>query len=507
MSNRPVVSKQGSKWGSFLSGAVANLESRLDKVFEEEGNPAKPTPAKPLPASQAPPASFISADNSGNVSRNSSPSRTAPAKQTRLAQLGSLERASTSGRPSLDTPSRNSLDSEASGLPITDDATSKEEQHTREAGGDGQAVGEQSDDVEPSARTSLSLESQGSYRPSLDVDDRTRTADINGSAETQDLTLNGHTQEPPSIEELQAQVSQLQSERETETLQRQEETQSHLERVDALQAKLEYLAKEAAEAAREKAGDAPADSLEKKLAGKDEQIAMLMEEGQKLSKAEVTHAGTARKLRSKIVEDGKLLVEARRKAAASERNAATLIDRVRRLEVNQRDATSKTAKISQLEKDLQSARVAHDESDQTIQYLRNQLDMESKRAEEAKTKATEAALEQQQRSAQSMQEDLANAKIERQLSEERLRNEIKAAKEEVQREQESKKTAEAQMRNEITVRPSITNSSRAVTNVPRSWKVGSKHFGREQKKPHPEVAMIVKLSSCDRSRLYRLNTR
>jgi len=51
-----------------------------------------------------------------------------------------------------------------------------------------------------------------------------------------------------------------------------------------------------------------------------------------------------------------------------------------------------------------------------------------------------------------MQDDLASAKIERQLSEERLGAEIRAAKEEVLREQDSKKSAEAQMRNEITVR-------------------------------------------------------
>ena len=61
--------------------------------------------------------------------------------------------------------------------------------------------------------------------------------------------------------------------------QRQEEMHTFLEKIDALQAKLQYLAKETVAAAKE-ANSATATSEEKRLAEKDERIALLMEEGE-----------------------------------------------------------------------------------------------------------------------------------------------------------------------------------------------------------------------------------
>ena len=37
MANQAPKTKQGSRWGSLLSGAVAGLESRLDNILAEEG--------------------------------------------------------------------------------------------------------------------------------------------------------------------------------------------------------------------------------------------------------------------------------------------------------------------------------------------------------------------------------------------------------------------------------------------------------------------------------------
>lgn len=454
--------KQGSKWGSFLSGAVANLESRLDKVFEEEGNPAKPAPKQRTESPS--PAVRLGITDNGSLSRTASLSRSDSQKQTRQTRLGLTDTSASSVRASSesrntattattsDITSRTSLESAATGA-IHHENTDKE-------GGAAVAskleidavIDDPSRTSEPVSRTSFSVGSDASNRPSTDVDVRPANLDPTEPGITGFDAINGGAADPtPSVQELQGRIAQMQTDYDVEAVQRQADAQSYLERIDALQAKLQYLAKEAAESAREKTSDVSADSVQKKLAAKDEQIALLMEEGQKLSKAEVTHAGNARKLRLKSVEDGKALAEMRQKIATSDRNAATLTDRIRRLEVSQREANTKSLRISQLEKELQSLRVSHDEKDATVQYLRSQLDDDSKRADEAKARASEATLEQLQRSHQSLQDDLANAKIERQLSEDRSRGDITKAREEVLREQDNKKTAEAQMRNEISV--------------------------------------------------------
>lgn len=455
MSSNANKPKPGSRWGSLLSGAVLNLESRLDTFFEEDGNPAKPAP-RPRADGQASPVVRPTTPLDDERSQTSFLSRNTSTRQDRITRLAVPETTTSSVRASSesrttgttgtasDLTSRTSFESSTTEPTSVGDASAQKDVASQEVR---QSLDHAGDNMkEAEGDTAAQFQSPNtSNRPSLDAE--------GGSALVQD-DINGAASPVPSAEELQARIAQMQADQEGEALQRQEEVQSYLERIDALQAKLEYLAKEASESAREKASDAPADSLQKKLAAKDEQIALLMEEGQKLSKAEVTYSGTARKLRSKIADDGRELAEMKRKVATSEKSSAELMDRVRKIESRTTEVSGRAARVPRLEKELQNVKAVRDEKEATIHYLRDQLDIETKKAEDATTKANEAALEQQQQANQSLQDDMANAKIERQLSEERLRAEIRIAKEEVQREQESKRAAEAQMRNEITVRVS-----------------------------------------------------
>lgn len=454
MSAAPTRPKQSSRWGSLLSGAVANLESRLDTFFEEEGNPNRPAPRQRQDGPQSSIAGSRPATPAhNNLSRTNSSSKRGsarPAQDVRSAAPGH----STSARDSPDLPApaalaggfdsspRSSLDSAQAEASKADEAQSKEDETRREA----------SQEPEPPTADAIAQ----SPVPAADFiarlsSDTTRSTGTQDTGELNEQRVNEEELSQPTSEEMQVQVAQMRADKETRELQKQEDAQSYLERIDALQAKLQYLAKEAAEAAREKAADAPADSLQKKLASKDEQIALLMDEGQKLSKAEVTHAGNSRKLRQKIADDGKLLADLRLKVAASEKLSTNLSARVRKLESINKDASSRVSRMAQLERDLNAVRSARDEKEATVQYLREQLDSETKRADEVKAKANEEALAQQQKANTSLKDDIANAKVERQLSEDRLRGEMKAAKEELQKEQEAKRTLEAQMRNEITV--------------------------------------------------------
>ncbi|KAJ8606981.1 hypothetical protein MRB53_040578 [Persea americana] len=119
----------------------------------------------------------------------------------------------------------------------------------------------------------------------------------------------------------------------------------HLERIDALQAKLQYLAKETVAAARQANASVKSGTPEAKLAEKDEQIALLMEEGQQLSKTELRHLQTIKKLRAKGLDDEKVLLEMRKKLDKAERSEMEQKHKVRRAEVSERAALDRCKQI------------------------------------------------------------------------------------------------------------------------------------------------------------------
>ena len=90
-------------------------------------------------------------------------------------------------------------------------------------------------------------------------------------------------------------------------LQGRKEHHTHVERVDALESKLKYMTREMTESARKSAASAAAGSVEKRIAEKDEKIALLMSEGQTLAATEHKHRSIIKKLRFDLSERDKAL--------------------------------------------------------------------------------------------------------------------------------------------------------------------------------------------------------
>lgn len=86
-----------------------------------------------------------------------------------------------------------------------------------------------------------------------------------------------------------------------------EERYTHVERVDALEAKLKFLTREMTESAQRSAASATTATVEKQLAEKDEKIALLMGEGQILATTEHKHRSIIKKLRLEAAERDKSL--------------------------------------------------------------------------------------------------------------------------------------------------------------------------------------------------------
>lgn len=239
-----------------------------------------------------------------------------------------------------------------------------------------------------------------------------------------------------SAAEYDALLSQLQSDLENSELQQQEEIYSYTERIDALQSKLQYLSKESAESARRASNSASAGSLEKKLAEKEEQIALLMEEGQQLSKTELKHLTTIKKLRAKLNEDGKELTDARKRQEKAEKDVVILSERCKRAELSEKRLNEKQKLAAQLQKEIDSLKIERDSKDSTIAELRYQLEQIISREKQAETQVAHESLELERRRVAALQDDLENLKIEKSLVADRAQAQIKDLREKMDMEAE-----------------------------------------------------------------------
>lgn len=288
-----------------------------------------------------------------------------------------------------------------------------------------------------------------SGRPSLDKSETSTDEHVLPNIPVINAVAEQSVRPEEALAELRDHVAQIETDNDEAESKHHEEVQGYLERIDALQAKLQYLAQEAAKTAKQAATDAADNSLEKKLAAKDEQIALLLEEGTKLSKAEVTQAATIRRMRLKMNEDSKAQAEARRVLQRAEVASSGLQDRIAQVEAERKDALSKLTRMARLEKELGDARRERGTKDATIHDLQSQLAAAKKQADEDTRIAAEKALEQERKVSQSLRDDLANLKIEQTLRDDRAKQQLKDAQDGMQHERERLSGVQMGLRNEI----------------------------------------------------------
>lgn len=241
----------------------------------------------------------------------------------------------------------------------------------------------------------------------------------------------------------------------------QEEMHGYIERIDALQSKLKYLAKEAAESAKQAAAAAEPGSLERKLREKDEKIALLLEEGQKLSKSELDQRTALKKLRQQLADSVKAQNEARSKTEKLERDLANAEARARRAEAAEKRAADSLSSQTKLSRDLESVTAERNALNQTVQDMKSQLARANERATAAEVKAQSEALELEKRRTAQLEEELTSAKIEREIAEEKSRREIQHLKEKIEQEKERARILELELKGEQSVLESKMESLRS----------------------------------------------
>lgn len=494
MASTPNTTQKSSRWGSFLAG----VESRLDTILADEDTAKVQKKNEAAVQEQPGKQDAIAVPKPGIPQRTSSATRAQDRLNEKLAKamanknLGKKGDTSvtTSGVPSRTASPANAPDSARTSSDIpretkgTEDVRGKgkkpleEQPTTNRINGEDEAMDDipeatltvseptgQSpiitiEDVKDEANAPrLSIDSRGSIstRPSLDL---TRATTPNG---IESPKLNGnvpdHVMKLP--EEYEKTLEQMKSDHEAAELRRQEETHTYLEQIDALQSKLQYLTKEAAEIAKNASAEAKPGSVEQKVAAKDEKIALLIEEGQKLSQTELKHMNIIKRLRAKATEDEKSMADLKWMAERQQKAAREAREKANRAESAEKRATGRAKNLARVEKDLETIKADRDSKDSLIRDLQIRLSQATSAAKEAEVKANAEALESERRRAADLADELSSIKIEKDLAEKKYQNELRELREKAEREKERARVAEIERQGEQNILESRLEAYRA----------------------------------------------
>ena len=272
-------------------------------------------------------------------------------------------------------------------------------------------------------------------------------------------------------------IEKMRSEHESAELQHQEEMHWYLEHIDALQAKLQYLTKQAEVATTKIISESGVGSVEQMLAMKDQKIALLLEEGQKLSQTELKHMTTIRKLRTKAKEDEKILKQIEKQADELGDALKTAQQAIRASEASQRINADKIRSLAKVEEELAIYKLENGKKDTVIEELRNQLAHAMAASNTKELNNYTELLELEKKVVDELRDDLTNAKLDKALADERHQMQYRELQEKSERERERAKIADSELRSEFRVLEGRLESFRA-----RAEEVSSGSSGDTQAK-------------------------
>ena len=502
MASQPPTAQKSSRWGSFLAG----VESRLDTILADED--ARAPPAKTDGGTQEQPAKKdgMAVLPSRPASANRAQERLNEKLAKAMANRNLAKKGDTSVTPS-GVPSRTASPANAVGSPRTSSDLQREpklEQNGKSeqdkigqgksehetASGETVAINRATEDQkrqdqgseatstgpQPTSRSLVAVvedikdessiprpltDSRGtlSTRQSLELT-RATTPNATDSPKLNGIVIDSSLKTPEEYEKV---LEQMRSDYEAAELRRQEETHIYLERIDSLQSKLQYLTKEAAEVAKNASAEAEPGSVEHNVAAKDEKIALLIEEGQRLSQTELKHMSIIKKLRVKSTEDDKVVVDFKRTTEKHEKSAQEAQERAKRAESAEKRAMERLKSLGRIEEELENVRADRDAKESNMHSLRIELSLARSAAKEAEVQvnAKAEALAAEKRRVADLTDELSNIKTEKELAERQYQNQLRELKEKAEREKERTRVAEIERQGEQSILESRLEAYRA----------------------------------------------
>lgn len=257
------------------------------------------------------------------------------------------------------------------------------------------------------------------------------------------------TPEPTSLTEPQSpQPAQTTEDQDVANARQQEEIQEYVERIDSLQAKLQYLAKNAADAAKKTTTSAPAGSADRKLAEKDEKIALLLEEGRKLANSEQKYRAAIRKLRMQLIEHEKQVEELKkdREKAATETEALRHQFSHEEKEKMQDEAQKES---TLLRREIDALKKANATKDETIRRLEQDIKTNAEHAEVSKAEALAKLQASERQKHNDLEENITNLQTEKGLLSNKIRLETLEWQEKFDRAVERGRNVEEELKHEL----------------------------------------------------------
>lgn len=267
-------------------------------------------------------------------------------------------------------------------------------------------------------------------------------------------------------------IRQLEKALEELAVQQQEETHNYVEQIDALQAKLQYLAREATGTARKEAMEAPPGSVEKKLAEKDIQIAGLMEEGKNLASTEQKLRTVIKTLRSKVGENEKEINNIKISKGKIEQELEAARRRSRRADDLEKYQGELHKRIGQSQKEIDVLKSEVAGKDRTIADLKAQLQKAAEEKDTLTAKVNDEALAKERQRVRELEEEVSDLKVEKDLIADRREARELELKDKAERAAERARVIEVELKSEIRVMESKLESMRVMAEEVSSGAMG-----------------------------------
>ncbi|KAK9466594.1 TATA element modulatory factor 1 TATA binding-domain-containing protein [Lipomyces arxii] len=412
----------GLAWGSFIKRAVSTVEQRLDMVLDPAlaNDGTKLTPS--VPATDRSGQRISMQERLALAMKQNNPGAR---KQTPGSTPAPSSVGSNSPRASLDVSARPS--------------------------------------IEESGRTSIDQPEQvkvvSTPAPVVLVDETVPEAEV--EQETTELqTITSATAAVDQSDSLRAELAQ-----------KQEELSSSVNRVTILEEKIKYLSNELLDYTQKRTQT----NIDKKLAEKDEKIALLLLEGETLSKQELKHMTTIKRLRAAEREGERIVQDAKKRQEKAEKEAIELREKLRKASEIERKQSERIRILAKSESEVDILKREQDLLKSTITDLRNDLAKANLVADEAVQRAQSELLEKERKRANDLEQQLESLKAEQAMDKEKYTHETYNLESKLSRESDRSKARERELREEIASLEHKLEMLRAQTEELTAGATGGQH--------------------------------
>ena len=266
------------------------------------------------------------------------------------------------------------------------------------------------------------------------------------------------TTSPTSLAQYQDLVEQLRLRCDIAEQQKEDDANEYLEQIDNLQAKLGFMAQEASAEAKRLTTARQVDESQGRLAQKEEQIALLIEEGIKLSQNEMKLRSTIKRMRADLGENEKAKQNTARVETDLRTEVAKLRGRAKELETTEREYAKSTEALNTMQIEVNRLGIEAKAKDLYIQGLKQQISKGDSTGTAEEVEKWKRLYDAERVNTASLQDDLTNSKLERDLQGGRHKVLLKEAQTKLDQEVGLRKINELDLKRELQVRSFLKRS-------------------------------------------------